>query len=599
MRTREGTASTVDVLGSRRGILEHAPPAASEATLRAERAVAASPRSDARSTLRVSLAVLAGYVLASFVLFGLPVAGRFGSAYVGGPGPDPKLFMWSLAWWPHALTHGLNPFVTHLVWAPSGYSVAWTTAIPGPSVALAPLTWLAGPVVSYNVLALLSPSLGAWTAFLLCRRLTRSVWASIAGGWVFGFSSYELGHLRGQLNLTLVFLVPLIALLVVRAADGTVSRRRFVAGMTALLAGQFLISVEIFASTMTFAAMALLLAAWMQRGTARAALLGVGRLGLRSLAYAVVAISPFLVAMALGPFPAKHFDPRGGSAALANLVIPTSLTRLSGGPLRGVAEAFSGPLAGQGAYLGIPLLAVLAAVALRRRGAVWTRFMAVAFGAVVLVSLGPWLEIVRRPVVPFPWRLAAFVPLVAMELPGRFIVYATLIAAVGVAVWAADRRIGPGVRWGAVALIVVSLLPISASHWVATPRRPAFFTEGLYRTYLPADANVLVIGPGAPGEPMLWQADAGMGFRMAAGYLGAVPRELETSPIAHAAYHGRFPLDVEALLDFARERGVDDLVIGKDAALVEDRMAAFGIAPVRVGGVVLYPLSPQAVDALP
>ena len=56
----------------------------------------------------------------------------------------------------------------------------------------------------------------AWTAFLLCRYLTRSLWASLVGGYLFGFSSYMIGQIEGHLHMTTVFLLPLIALVVIR-----------------------------------------------------------------------------------------------------------------------------------------------------------------------------------------------------------------------------------------------------------------------------------------------------------------------------------------------------------------------------------------------
>ena len=80
--------------------------------------------------------------------------------------------MWSLAWWPHALAHGANPFFTHVIWAPGGDNVAAAATIPAAALALWPVTALFGPLVSYNALVILSPPLSGLTAYLLCRRLT-------------------------------------------------------------------------------------------------------------------------------------------------------------------------------------------------------------------------------------------------------------------------------------------------------------------------------------------------------------------------------------------------------------------------------------------
>ena len=105
------------------------------------------------------------------------------------------------------------------------------------SLLVAPLTALAGPVVSYNVAALLMPPLAAWTAFLLCHHLTRALWPSVAGGYLFGFSAYLLGQQLGHLHMTSVFLLPVIALLVVRYLQGGLAGRPLVVRLGATLAG--------------------------------------------------------------------------------------------------------------------------------------------------------------------------------------------------------------------------------------------------------------------------------------------------------------------------------------------------------------------------
>jgi hypothetical protein len=130
---------------------------------------------------RTSAAVLLGYAAISFLYFGvrlLPHPGRL----ILGTGTDPEIFVWSVAWWPHAILHGDNPFVSHAIWAPDGINLAWTTSVPAIAVAVAPVTLLFGPVAGYNVAALLLPALAAWAAFLLCRHVTRAFWPSLAGG---------------------------------------------------------------------------------------------------------------------------------------------------------------------------------------------------------------------------------------------------------------------------------------------------------------------------------------------------------------------------------------------------------------------------------
>ena len=162
---------------------------------------------------------LGAYTLLSVVFFGgpvLPLIGDPTGTIIAKDQIDSSLFMWFFAWWPHALLHGLNPFVTHLMFVPEGFNLQWTTSMPGPSLLLSPITLLFSPVVTWNVIQLLAPALSAWTAFLLCRYITGKTWPSFVGGYLFGFSPYMLAHVTGSPFLSLVPLLPVFVLLVLR-----------------------------------------------------------------------------------------------------------------------------------------------------------------------------------------------------------------------------------------------------------------------------------------------------------------------------------------------------------------------------------------------
>ncbi|MBA3330927.1 MAG: hypothetical protein H0T39_08675 [Actinobacteria bacterium] len=150
-----------------------------------------------------SVAALALYALLSVAIFGRGVLLSPHTHVVGDAGPDKTIAMWSLAWWPHALAAGRDPFDADVVWAPEGIDLAWVTSIPGASIAAWPLTALAGPVVSYNVLALAAPALSAWAAYALARELSGAPAPALLAGLLFGFSSYVVVHTVGHLNLTL------------------------------------------------------------------------------------------------------------------------------------------------------------------------------------------------------------------------------------------------------------------------------------------------------------------------------------------------------------------------------------------------------------
>ena len=192
-----------------------------------------------------NLIALLAYAAISFGYFGwrlLPHPGRS----ILGLGHDPEISIWSFAWWPHAIGSLTNPFVTHALYAPTGTNLAWTPSAPGLAVVFSPLTVLFGPVASYNVAALVLPALAAWTAYLLCRELTGSLFASLIGGYLFGFSTAMLRQqLLGHLNLTGVFLIPLVLLVLVRYVRVELSARGLAWRLGALVAAQLWISTEV------------------------------------------------------------------------------------------------------------------------------------------------------------------------------------------------------------------------------------------------------------------------------------------------------------------------------------------------------------------
>src|SRR5205814_781487 len=141
---------------------------------------------------------------------------------------------------------------TTAAWAPGGINLAWVTSVPLPAVALSPVTAVSGPFFSFNLVELAAPALAAWTAYLLCRHLVGAFLPALAGGFFFGFSPYLIDEFgMGHPNLSLVFLVPLAAYLVVRLLDGSLPARWVIPLLGVVLGVQLYISTETFA-TLTF-----------------------------------------------------------------------------------------------------------------------------------------------------------------------------------------------------------------------------------------------------------------------------------------------------------------------------------------------------------
>jgi hypothetical protein len=132
---------------------------------------------------------------ASALFLALALAAMWPGLFTGhdtivGTTGDPSLSIWALQWMPFALGHHLNPLVTDYLHYPTGVNLMWNSSILFPSLVLTPVTVLWGPIVSYNVLTLLSMWLSGWCAFLTVRRYSRHWVSAAAGGLLYQFSPF-------------------------------------------------------------------------------------------------------------------------------------------------------------------------------------------------------------------------------------------------------------------------------------------------------------------------------------------------------------------------------------------------------------------------
>jgi hypothetical protein len=289
------------------------------------------------------ISALAIYFALAALFFGRGLCGRWTTSYIG-KGVDPQLLMWLIAWWPHALSHGLNPLYTRAVWAPDGVNLAWSTCMPLVSLPAVPVVLAMGPVLAYNLACIVAVALAGWCAFILCRYLSEEYWAALAGGYAFGFSAYMLGQTAAHLDLILTFPIPLFALLVIRGFRADLAWRPLVTGLVFVLAAQFLLFVELFATMTMFAGIALI--AMLAAGSSAEKTRAVNLLPTIALSYALalVVVSPFLYCMfALGHEPGAPHPPLLYSTDLLNLLIPTSTMELGRAAfLRAIAQQFLG-----------------------------------------------------------------------------------------------------------------------------------------------------------------------------------------------------------------------------------------------------------------
>lgn len=462
------------------------------------------------------------YLVAALALFGRPLLPGGAHECLCTSGTDQGTYMWALQWWPHALFHGLNPFYTHLLYAPQGFDLALGAMVPGAALILAPVTAIAGPLFAFNLAMLLSPVAAAFFAFLLCRRLTRAFWPSLLGGWLFGFSTYMLGQLLGHLNLTLVFLVPAIVHLAILAFSNEISRRRFVVLLVVVLVLQFSFSAEVLVTMTLFGVVALAVGYALGDAGARGRLRGL--LAPVALAYLVTAVlvSPYLYyAFQPGGLPILLGRTNLFSNDLLAFAVPTQITALGGLDLMSTSQTFSaGPVEG-GAYLGLPLILMMLSGARAGWRRTEVRVMLGTLLVVLVCTLGGHLHVAGHATIPLLWAVGHRLPVLGELLPSRFILYGVLIVAMLAAMWLAAG--GPRLAPWLLAIVSVAFLwpAVGRGSWRSVPDLPSLFAGSAYRQVIRPSDTVLVLPVGSRGQSMYWQAQARLGFTMAGGYVVA------------------------------------------------------------------------------
>lgn len=557
-----------------------------------------------RTRDRYGLLALSIYLALSLLFFGRPLLGHFRDTYIGS-GSDPTQWMWFFVWWPYALVHRLDPFFTDLIWAPEGINLAWTTAIPLPSFVCWPLTASVGPIAAYNVLCLITLPVDAWAAFMLCRYTCRAWWPSLLGGYIFGFSAYMLGQQTCHLNLTMVFLVPLAVLLVTRAIEGELAPRRLVAALASLLVAQFLISIEVFATMTAMGGMALLLGWSFAPPDARKRIVKALLPIAAAYAATMAIVGPYLYYLfGFGSPHGQIYSLHEYSSDLLNFVVPAPTNALGTIPFvdRLAAPFATISIAEVDAYVGLPLILLVAAYAWRHWREPTGKLLVDSLIVICVLAMGPLLHFRGAVLGEAPGKIVAMMPALDKAIPARFMMYAFLVLAIIVSLWFAKNQFASAVKIALAAIVVVSTLPnLSGDYWTSSDDSPSFFTTTLHRQYLAPGENVLILPFGIRGSSMLWQAETGMYFRMVGGYTGTTPPEFHQWPIVDAFFNAAYLPDAGAQLSaFMAHHAVNTVVVADNdpnAQAWGKLASACCMRNQSVGGVTLYRVAPEALKA--
>ncbi len=552
-----------------------------------------------RTALIDGLVAFGIYLALALLFFGRGLIGHFSDRFIGREA-DPSQMMWLLAWWPYALSHHLNPFLTDYVWAPVGFNFAWMTSIPLPALLAAPLTASIGLVATYNILALLSAPSAAICAYILCRRLAGSFWPAMLGGFVFGFSSFMLGQTLGHLCLILSFPVPLAAYLIARRLEDSISTRWFIVLMAAVLSSEFLIDMEMFATATVVGALALGLGFRFSSQEVRPRLLRL--LPALGAAFAVTAlvVSPYLYYF-LG-FEGLHqplWPSEKFSTDLLNFVVPTPATLAGAIPwLASLSSHFTGTVMERDGFIALPLLFIALAWGRRHWKEPLCKVLIISSAIICVCALGPYLQVGGLPIFPMPWLAISHLPFLEHALPSRLMVFPPLALAVIAALWMVDPRSGREFKLAAVATTFVLMVPNpSARFWASPMGTPQFFTDGSAQKHLSRNDIVLTLPWGLGGHSMDWQAECGMCFRNVAGWTGMERFEVRRWPVVNYFLGSRdLPEPQIQLKAFLANTGVTAIVIDDahpKAAEWNSLIAEAGITSQEISGVSLFKLSPR------
>ena len=513
---------------------------------------------------------------------------------------DPAQMVWFLAYTPHALVHGLNPFWTNLVNYPTGINLADNTSVPLLGLLAWPMTATLGPVSALNLLLRLGIFLSATSIFFVLHRWVTSRLACFIGGLLFGFGPYVIGQSISNTHINLLF-VPLFPLLML-VTDEVVSRQRWswkVSGVALglLASAQTMIAPELLSDFGIVALAVVILVAIRYPDRVRAHLAYAAKAVLGSIVIFLLLCGFQIRTMLFGR---GHL--RGAVYAVSHLqsfhnsfvetFLPTQQQILTTARLSSALHLPTRDLNELGGYLSIPLVIVLILAVML----LWRRYLVAPLAAGTLVafilSMGSSLK-TGSINLPLPEKIFTVLPLLKSTVPDRFALL-TLLGASSLFAIGIDHALAriksrassaPQLQLaGTVAVVMVVLFAMA-------PRLPIKEQKLIWPTAIGGDISTHVANgavvltypyPMPPlNQAMAWQAESHFSFHLLGGY-ATVPNQegegqewpLLQQPSEVQSYLGRLelghrsrfpmiakPTNGTKLCEYVRNYGVTDIVV--------------------------------------
>lgn len=541
-----------------------------------------------------ALVVVIGYTVVAALLYQTPLVGHAGSMAAGLGLPDNDAYVWMLGWPEHAIANGLGLFHPNIVFVPQGYNLARATPMFTQGVILAPLTALAGPLVTYNVVMLAAPALNGAAAYALCRRLGARPAAAALGGFVFATAGIISFSELGAPSTGFGAFVALAVLFAIDLLDERRRRWRTSVWLGLTLVAQLYTSSEALTTVVLFGLLALVIAWLLDRQRRTAMRAALPQLGAAAAILAAASI-PYLLAFAFdGGGALSHANPDLYPNDLLAFVTPSGLQRLGRAYFSSLAATFPGE--SSEAYIGIGLVVITVwALAERWRAQAGVRVLGVMLAVIGICSLGTHLTIAGHSTIPLPWALVRHVPLLRYVIPSRLSLYLALGDGVALALWLSRRSGAPGwgpraLRWAVAVVSCALLVPNPSVRWSSELPTPRFFTSGAAAREFSSSDRVLVVPIVGPDEQD--QARAGYAFSLAGGYLGQYPPSYGRYPaVAYLRQRVAPPGASAQVARFVHDKGVDAVVVDASApGPWRQLFAGLGVPPTLEQGALVYRL---------
>lgn len=492
------------------------------------------------------------------------------------PENDPVQPIWALAYVarPENWLHHGGPFFTDAVYFPHGLNLLANTTSFGLAILLIPVTWILGPIGSFNLIMFVSPILSGAAMMWALRRYVSSPLYRGVGGLVWGFSPFALeAFYWGWPNFVFLVAPPLFLWFFSELLHEKYSSRQLGLIFGTALSLQVTVGAEVAALCVVASIGTVLVAgglffvsqrtlpghlSWQRlRTTALWGVIGFAPLGLFVTGYATFGPSRMATWVWNDSFiKGAH----SWSALVTNPVVT------------GRWDPLWFPRIPSHFYFGWPaLLAFVAAVILIRRGLMLT------MGVVAL--LGLWLmrgeAALLHPLVIL-WHL----PVVRNIISGRFVIFTWFAFAVIVAVGLQElmtylsRRSLPGAVRGSVAValcVIVLYQPahaiVAAGPWtVQSSRHDAGLSA--YAAQSSAPRVVMTYPAVKSSASMIQQASEHLPLKLVGGWgpqTGFTAADDKAASFLMKAQHWLLPVpsraDLEAVNSFLIRRNVDAIVI--------------------------------------